>query len=315
MSGLAIIAVVGGLLGTEHSIYGGHDSASCAWPTVAYAEGCTGTLIAPDLVLLAAHCPPPDVIKFADHLKAQPPEAHYATVDRCQAHPGYAADLPGHDIAFCLLDEPIDFLPIIPVAAGCENAAAVPGATVTLVGFGRDERGEQGPKREVEADIRFRDNGELFIGGDGHDTCLGDSGGPAVIEVADGTWRQVAITSHGDGCGDGGYYTELAPHLDWLEQQSGRDVTPCHDPDGQWNPGPSCEQLAIAPQTGGDRWSRQCQALERSGPSASCGPPQQVPTPAGCATGGQSGTGAMWLLLLVGALSLAISSRRMNFLR
>ena len=41
----------------------------------------------------------------------------------------------------------------------------------------------------------------MCAGGDGRDTCQGDSGGPLMTLDATGTWKQIGVTSFGNGCG------------------------------------------------------------------------------------------------------------------
>ena len=42
------------------------------------------------------------------------------------------------------------------------------------------------------------------------DTCKGDSGGPFSVQRADGRFVLAGITSWGEGCGNGGYYTKVS---------------------------------------------------------------------------------------------------------
>ncbi|AZZ35664.1 hypothetical protein CIK05_02235 [Bdellovibrio sp. qaytius] len=51
--------------------------------------------------------------------------------------------------------------------------------------------------------------------------CHGDSGGPALLQLQDGTYIQVGVTSRGTNllgnCTEGAVYTGLAGHLDWIK--------------------------------------------------------------------------------------------------
>jgi endonuclease G len=111
----------------------------------------------------------------------------------------------------------------------------------TLVGFGNNDTASTkgfGIKREVdvefvalrrspqdnlspeEAKLGFDSGLEFVAGGEGHDSCNGDSGGPAYIRV--GTRTVVAgITSRATDvatsqCGDGGIYTHIDSQVDFI---------------------------------------------------------------------------------------------------
>jgi len=56
--------------------------------------------------------------------------------------------------------------------------------------------------------------------GNNKDTCQGDSGGPLVLKNdLDGLWYLIGITSWGYGCGDGGVYTRVSHHVQWIEDK------------------------------------------------------------------------------------------------
>jgi endonuclease G len=57
----------------------------------------------------------------------------------------------------------------------------------------------------------------------GVDSCNGDSGGPAYI-AAGGRFKVAGLTSRATReasvpCGDGGIYTRIDAHLDWIRQE------------------------------------------------------------------------------------------------
>src|SRR5690606_32806846 len=78
------------------------------------------------------------------------------------------------------------------------------GESVTLVGYGEDpdaesQRGSIGIKRKVTTTItQLSPEGlEFFAGGGLRDSCEGDSGGPAFVQLSSGKWRLAGITSRG----------------------------------------------------------------------------------------------------------------------
>jgi MYXO-CTERM domain-containing protein len=173
----------------------------------------------------------------------------------------------GVDFGFCELPTAID-VPIVPPLMGCEVDAVAVGMPVTLVGFGRDEENVRGIKRAVTTTLNDIDNspmqptleywiGDLTAGG-----CRGDSGGPAFVEMVDGTWRVLGVASWaallGYACGFGSSYGKLHEAVAWIEATSGFDITGCHDAGGAWNPGPQCQGFPLEPQAGTASWPRGC---------------------------------------------------------
>ena len=50
----------------------------------------------------------------------------------------------------------------------------------------------------------------------------GDSGGPLIVQMSDGRWGQVGITSFGDGCAkenSPGVFTRTTFYVDWILQK------------------------------------------------------------------------------------------------
>ena len=43
--------------------------------------------------------------------------------------------------------------------------------------------------------------------------------------------------------------------MEWFEDQTGFDLTPCHDADGTWNPGPSCGGFPLTPNVTHGTWN------------------------------------------------------------
>ncbi len=251
------------------AIYGGTDVATCGWPTTVSIEGsCTGTLVHPQVVIYAGHCGTGyNSIWLGENIN-QPMRT--LKPEFCRT---YGGGQSGTDFAFCKLSEPVEDVPIVPILMGCETEILQPGQPVTIVGFGNADTGPYGVKREVTTTINGIQNNEASIGGNGKDSCQGDSGGPVYVQLSDGSWRVFGITSYGGECGSGGYYSMMHNGMAWFEQESGIDLTPCHNSDGTWAPGFDCHDFPTAPAVGGGSWPEGCGGGPVSGYSATCGAP------------------------------------------
>jgi len=264
------------------AILGGTPVAACGWPSTVWVDVCTATLVHPSMVVLASHCivlgGTPMNASFGETIAAP---ARQVPISGCVTYPGWQPTMPGDgndDIAICQLAEPVDDVAIVPILMGCEADGLVAGADVTLVGFGvHDQLGTIGTKYAVDVAVQSVGNEAIFLGDAQASACNGDSGGPAFVQLDDGSWRVFGVTSGGAGttpdCPQTTVYTLIHPYVDWIETTSGLDVTPCHDADGTWNPDERCTEFPLSPSVGGAQWTAGCDDGEHSGASATCGPP------------------------------------------
>jgi hypothetical protein len=261
-------------------IFGGQVAMMCAWPAAVAVTStagtlCTGSLVHPRVVMFAAHCGG----EKKSILFGQKTNAPFKTIqtDLCMANPSYGGvNDQAHDWAFCRLATEITEIPVTPVVYGCEMGMVQPGAEVAITGFGKtvEDTNDAGIKNWGMTPIHDVFGGQANVGGLGDPgICPGDSGGPALIQYPDGTWHVFGIASTLTGeCGGEGTHALAWDAVPWIEEQSGIDITPCHDVDGTWRPSNRCKGF-YAGQAGvghGDFLSW-CEGTPAGPSSASCG--------------------------------------------
>jgi secreted trypsin-like serine protease len=196
---------------------------------------CSGTLVAPNVVVTAAHCVAGGCSQriFVGEDVAFPGDGQVIGVRDAVAHPGYRPPGGVNDLAVLILSEEAEVRP-----RGIADATALrAAATVRLAGYGNTDAlssGGYGRRRIVDVPIASTDpkygadQQTEFVAGApflDRDSCNGDSGGPAYVQAGD-DWYLAGATSRATAssrrpCGDGGIYTAVSAHLEWMRSVPG----------------------------------------------------------------------------------------------
>lgn len=211
------------------------------------ANFCTGTLIATDLVLTAAHCVvdmsaelqiPQDEMMTHVHIgfgtavveNIKDQAVLFRNVKTYRVHEKYVKDsvqfadtMPMYDVALIRLSERAP-ASATPVQLLKDSSALKVGQELTLVGFGLTST-----EPVVEATQMMKvgvniDNPNLngtqftYLVRDSHSACSGDSGGPAYLISKNGQVVVAGVTSWGDKmCQHQGAYTSVPAMYSWIQ--------------------------------------------------------------------------------------------------
>lgn len=201
---------------------------------------CTGTLIAKNIVITAAHCmkdladmlriPSEELIArsriaFGTQVVTQESDARvtFTTIKQVLIHPDYTSGMvrnakrvPMPDLALILLEKEAPET-AVPAAIGLNLGYLIKSGTpLTLAGYGltsgvQKTMATQLMKVDVAIGNPALSNAQFsYDVTDRKSACMGDSGGPAYVKTEDGTLAIIGVTSWGDRtCTAIGVYTSI----------------------------------------------------------------------------------------------------------
>jgi len=229
------------------AVVGGSDVPEGKWPDTVAVLGkrgiCSGTLIAPDVVLTAGHCADIEPVSVvANTIDYAGNSGTKVNVARTVAYPDWENS---YDVSVIVLGTPINAVTPRRIGTACSFDAFAPSTPVRLVGFGAtDMQGATTNTHLKEAMTAVVDptcadghgcnpsvapGGEFVAGGTGNaDSCFGDSGGPVYLDTPRGAILVGAVSRGVSGaatpCGGGGIYVRTDKIIPWIEETTGRTV-------------------------------------------------------------------------------------------
>lgn len=222
------------------------------------------------------------VALFGEHYR-RPPDGHIRRgieIAYCREFTTAAEPATADDFAYCVLMEEPEVQPI-PIMMHCEADAYLPSGTdLVALGFGQSVASgqttqTQGIKRWAGGNTTnaLSSQSTHFHASQWSpgSPSSGDSGGPAFVEMPDGTWRQVGVAVNTLVS-----YSTVWPKVGWMLQDPNVDeaaIVPCHNVAGQWCPKPSCGDFPRSPETGAGDWARgptSCESTDLGGGAPTC---------------------------------------------
>lgn len=201
----AMVATREGQAQVTNSTVDATDPAVVALVNASDQVRCTATVIAPHTLITAAHCiESGDPRTLRAFVGTTIPDGAFLAIADARSHPGF--DPGGRDIAVITVRDEAPVTPIAIEAATLDDSYI--GTPIRVVGFGltRPGAGDSGTKRVGTAGIASVQAEEVIAVPDPSLSCLGDSGGPALLPAG----TIAGVVSRGDAmCVDHAVYTRI----------------------------------------------------------------------------------------------------------
>ncbi len=188
---------------TQQSIVKGDDDDADSAVVALLLNGsvfCTGVLLTNNVVATAAHCvspTPPDQVYFGSDPSSKTKKGTFINVTTSRVHPDFDEDTLVNDVAVVGLASTAPVAPMNIFVNEFDDSYI--GLEIRLIGFGatgpeatnnlRKRTGTTAITSYTDDDFRFRPAPSQ--------TCVGDSGGPAVAKIGDHE-AVIGLTSSGD---------------------------------------------------------------------------------------------------------------------
>jgi len=203
---------------------------------------CTAVAVAPTVLLTSAHCvDAPNHPSYLFGVFTGDDAAAYATLAELEpqllpvasvhAHPDYSTDVPFYaDLGVVVMSSPIPITPL-PIQRTPLDQTIV-GKPALIVGYGQTTYQQFNQTRfEALTTVGGLDADTVIVGDAQRHGCLGDSGGPAIV---DGTL--IGIDSYGPtGCTNAAHYRRVDAFLPFIDTYApppaGPDAGPGGTPD------------------------------------------------------------------------------------
>jgi trypsin len=206
---------------------------------------CGGSLIAPDVVLSAAHCQGGQYSATVGRHSFNDDDGETIAVGKEVPHPLYDDSTTDNDFMLVFLSSNVT-VNVATVKLNPDSTVPEVGADVTVVGWGDTDPSDEGfeaPTELQEVEVNTMTNEDcnasdgpygtyeqsggitenmLCAADKGEDSCQGDSGGPLVIKGNDPSGAedvQVGVVSWGYGCAMSEYpgvYARVSSQYEWI---------------------------------------------------------------------------------------------------
>jgi secreted trypsin-like serine protease len=190
-----------------------------------YYDTCTAELIAPTVLITAAHCVDPSThpnYNFGLFLQSDGTNFTFAglsPVKSVAANPSYNATASTDDIGVILLAAPLPGITPLPFLHTADESAWV-GQSARIIGYGRTNASDANSayaKYQATTTVASLSASYIVVGDTSKHDCTGDSGGPALVTV-NGVETIVGVNSIGPtNCTSASSFTRLDLVASWVE--------------------------------------------------------------------------------------------------